>query len=308
VISDDEYGGNLSNGHLIVGVGEALWDMLPSGKHLGGAPLNFAYIASLLGDRAVIATRIGEDALGREIREELNSRNIDASAIQIDAELPTGTVDVKFHNGQPEYEFRRPVAWDALEWSSAWQRLARRCNAVCFGTLAQRSAQSRSTILRFLEHTPASCLRVFDINLRKPFYSRMMIEAALRFTTVLKMNDVELPEIAEMFAISGQSPTDLMLAMRQKLGVKLLLVTRGERGAAATDGFRVVEHPGFAVKVRDTIGAGDAFSAAVTHCLIRGVDLEQTLAFANRWASWVASQAGGMPVLKEEERKAMSSA
>jgi fructokinase len=308
VISDDEYGGNLSNGHLIVGVGEALWDMLPSGKHLGGAPLNFAYIASLLGDRAVIATRIGEDALGREIREELNSRNIDASAIQIDAELPTGTVDVKFHNGQPEYEFRRPVAWDALEWSSAWQRLARRCDAVCFGTLAQRSAQSRSTILRFLEHTPASCLRVFDINLRKPFYSRTMIEAALRFTTVLKMNDFELPEIAEMFAISGQSPTDLMLAMRQKLGVKLLLVTRGERGAAATDGFRVVEHPGFAVKVRDTIGAGDAFSAAVTHCLIRGVDLEQTLAFANRWASWVASQAGGMPVLKEEERKAMSSA
>lgn len=306
--SEQDYEGNLLNGHLIVGIGEALWDMLPSGKHLGGAPLNFAYIASLLGNRAVIATRVGEDALGRKIRSELNARNVDTSAIQTDAKLPTGTVDVQFHNGQPDYDIRKPVAWDALEWSSDWQRLARRCNAVCFGTLAQRSAESRSTILRFLEHTPASCLRVFDINLRKPFYSRTVIEAALRFTTVLKMNDLELPQLAEMFGIPGQSATELMPAMRRKLGVKLLLVTRGERGAAATDGSRVVEHPGFAVKVRDTIGAGDAFSAAVTHCLIRGVDLEQTLAFADRWASWVASQAGGMPVLKEEERKAMSSA
>ena len=281
--------------------------MLPTGKHLGGAPLNFAYIASLLGDRAVIATRVGEDALGREIRTDLNSRNVDTSAIQSDAKLPTGTVEVQFHNGQPEYEIRKPVAWDALEWSSAWQRLARRCDAVCFGTLAQRSAESRSTILRFLERTRASCLRVFDINLRKPFYSRTVIETALPFATVLKMNDVELPQVAEMFAISGQSAAELMLAMPRKLDVKLLLVTRGEHGAAASDGSRVVEHPGFAVKVRDTIGAGDAFSAAATYCLIRGVDLEQTLAFANRWASWVASQPGGMPVLNEEGRKAMTS-
>ncbi|HKR30057.1 MAG TPA: carbohydrate kinase [Terriglobales bacterium] len=281
--------------------------MLPTGKHLGGAPLNFAYIASLLEDRAVIATRVGEDALGREIRTDLNSRNVDTSAIQSDAKLPTGTVEVQFHNGQPEYEIRKPVAWDALEWSSAWQRLARRCDAVCFGTLAQRSAESRSTILRFLERTRASCLRVFDINLRKPFYSRTVIETALPFATVLKMNHVELPQVAEMFAISGQSAAELMLAMPRKLGVKLLLVTRGEHGAAASDGSRVIEHPGFAVKVRDTIGAGDAFSAAATHCLIRGVDLEQTLAFANRWASWVASQAGGMPVLNEEGRKAMTS-
>ena len=297
----------MSGGRLMVGLGEALWDMLPSGKHLGGAPLNFAYIASLLGNGAVIASRIGEDLLGREIRSDLNKRNLDTSAIQTDANLPTGTVDVQFQNGQPLYDIRKPVAWDALEWSSAWQRLARRCEAVCFGTLAQRSAESRSTILRFLEHTQSSCLRVFDINLRKPFYSRMLIEAALPFTTVLKMNDVELPEIADMFAIPGQSPVEWMPAMPQKLGVKLLLVTRGEYGAAASDGSRVVEHPGFAVKVRDTIGAGDAFSAAAAHCLIRGVDLEQTLAFANRWASWVASQAGGMPVLNEEGRKAMSS-
>lgn len=306
--SEREYEVNLSNGRLVVGLGEALWDMLPSGKHLGGAPLNFAYIASLLGDRAMIATRVGEDSLGREIRSELNACKVDTSVIQSDAKLPTGTVDVQFQNGQPEYDIRKPVAWDALEWSSEWQRLSRRADAVCFGTLAQRSAQSHSTILQFLERTRSSCLRLFDINLRKPFYSRTVIEAALPFTTVLKMNDLELPQVAEMFAISGQSPTELMLALPQKLGVKLLLVTRGEHGAAATDGSQLVEHPGFAVKVRDTIGAGDAFSAAATHCLIRGMDLQQTLAFANRWASWVASQAGGMPLLNENERKGMSSA
>ncbi len=292
--------------HLIVGLGEALWDMLPSGKHLGGAPLNFAYIASLLGHRAVIASRVGEDSLGREIRSELSSRKLDTSAIQTDARFPTGTVEVKFQNGQPEYEFPKPVAWDALEWSPDWQRLARKCDAVCFGTLAQRSAQSRSTILRFLEHTRSSCLRVFDINLRKPFYSRSTIEGALPFTTVLKMNDVELPQVAEMFGISGQSPAELMLEIQRKLRVKLLLVTRGEHGAAATDGTVVVEHPGFTVKVCDTIGAGDAFSAAATHSLLAGVSLKDTLPFANHWASWVASQSGGMPVLNEEHKLGLS--
>lgn len=294
-------------GRIVVGLGEALWDMLPSGKQLGGAPLNFAYIASLLGNRAVIASRVGADLLGREIRTELSARKIDTSAIQNDATLPTGSVDVKFQNGQPEYDIRKPVAWDALECSSEWQRIARRCDAVCFGTLAQRSPQSRSTILQFVQQTPSSCLRVFDINLRKPFYSRTLIEAALPFTTVLKMNDLELLEVAKMFGVSGQSPQELMLAVRQKFGVKLLLVTRGERGAAATDGSRVVEHPGFAVKVRDTVGAGDAFSAAATHCLIRGVELEPTLAFANRWAAWVASETGGMPLLTEDKRTTMNS-
>lgn len=292
--------------HLIVGLGEALWDMLPAGRYLGGAPLNFAYIASLLGNEAVIATRVGKDAFGLEILAELNRHKLNTKAIQIDAELPTGTVEVRFENGQPEYDFKKPVAWDVMEWSSAWQHLARQCDAVCFGTLAQRSAQSRSTILRFVEHTRSSCLRVFDINLRRPFISRSAIEGALPLTTVLKMNDLELPQIAEMFGISGRSSAELMLAMQRQFGVKLLLVTRGEHGAAATDGSRIVEQPGFTITVRDTIGAGDAFSAAATHCLLAGVSLDHTLIFANQWAAWVASQAGGMPVLGEEGRQALS--
>src|SRR6185312_13366612 len=145
---------------LIVGLGEALWDLLPTGKHLGGAPLNFAYVASLLGDHAVIATRVGDDSLGREIRSELDARKLDTSAIQLDAALATGTVHVTFQQEQPEYEIRKPVAWDALEWTKDWAALAARCDAVCFGTLAQRAPESQQAILKFLEHTSSKCLRV----------------------------------------------------------------------------------------------------------------------------------------------------
>src|SRR5689334_17323932 len=172
--------------------------MLPSGKHLGGAPLNFSYIASLLGDRAMIASRIGSDPLGSEIQNELAGRNLDISAIQTDSKLPTGTVDVRFREGQPEYEIHQPVAWDALEWSPTWREIAEKCEAVCFGSLAQRAAKSRQTIQKFLENTRPECLRVFDINLRRPFYGREVIESSLRFTTILKLNDLELPEIAEL--------------------------------------------------------------------------------------------------------------
>src|SRR5438270_2510654 len=123
--------------HNVVGLGEALWDILPSGKHLGGAPLNFAYIASLLGDHAVIATRIGNDELGEEMRSELAKRDLDLSALQVDDQLPTGTVEVSFRDGQPQYEIRQPAAWDALEWSPQWRAMMSRSDAICFGTLAQ---------------------------------------------------------------------------------------------------------------------------------------------------------------------------
>ena len=290
---------------MIVGLGEALWDILPSGKHLGGAPLNFSYIASLLGNHALIATRVGSDRLGVELRSELKRRNLDASRIQTDRELPTGEVEVRFHNGQPEYEIRQPAAWDAMEWSSDWQEMAHRCDAVCFGSLAQRAFQSRSTMLKFLESTRSDCLRVFDINLRKPFYSREVIESSLRLTAVLKLNDLELPQVAALFHLKGDRIAELMRQVLARFGLKIVLVTRGEHGAIATDGSQVIEHPGFAVPVSDTIGAGDAFSAASTHCLLRGMSLNKTLEVANRWASWVASQPGGMPVMGDALRSQM---
>jgi fructokinase len=305
VLLDVHFGAMNSPPHTVVGLGEALWDVLPSGKHLGGAPLNFAYIASLLGENAVIATRIGNDGLGSEIRTELSRRNLDLSGIQTDSELQTGTVEVSFRDGQPEYEIRRPVAWDALEWSPKWHGLARKCDAVCFGSLAQRAPKSRITILKFLENTRPECLRVFDINLRKPFYTREVIESALPMTTILKMNDLELREIASIFGVSAARMEQEMEALLHKFSLRAVLVTRGERGAMAVSQHGMVQHPGFTVKVSDTIGAGDAFTAAATHCILAKMNLEKTLAVANWWASWVASQPGGMPRMTEQQRRQM---
>ena len=287
----------------VVGLGEALWDLLPSGKHLGGAPLNFAYIASLLGERAVICTRVGEDALGKEIQSELTRRKLDASGIQTDPTLPTGTVEVSFKDGQPEYEIRQPAAWDAMELSAKWREIASKSDAICFGSLAQRAEKSRKTVLEMLKSASKTCLKVFDINLRRPFYGRQVIESALEFTTILKMNDLELPEIAAMFGLKAGEKSAVTHALLRKFGLKFVFVTCGERGAMAANGDEIVEHPGFSVQVRDTIGAGDAFTAATVHCLLAKMDLKKTLEVANRWASWVASQAGGMPPMSENQRE-----
>ena len=291
--------------HTLVGLGEALWDMLPSGKHLGGAPLNFAYITSLLGENAIIATRIGNDDLGKEIETVLRVRNLDFSGIQIDPELPTGTVDVSFKSGQPQYEIREPVAWDALEWSAKWREIASKCDAVCFGSLAQRAQKSRETIENFLENTRPDCIKVFDINLRRPFYSREVIASSLALATILKTNDEELPEIARMFSLSCDRTEQEMRAVLEKFGLEMVFVTRGERGAMAATVDEVAEHSGFSVQVRDTVGAGDAFTAAAIHSVVSGMSLKKTLAFANRWAAWVASQAGGMPTITEKLRLEM---
>ena len=216
-----------SSPHVVVGLGEALWDLLPAGKHLGGAPLNFAYIASLLGEHALILSRIGNDPLGAEIQAELAGRNLDTSGIQTDSKLPTGTVDVRFRGGQPEYEIRQPAAWDALEWTPKWHEIAAKCDAVCFGTLAQRAPKSRATIQNFLENTRPTCLRVFDINLRRPFYDRETIESSLHLATILKLNDLELPEIAAIVGLKGGSIDALMQEMLDRFGLKTVLVTRG---------------------------------------------------------------------------------
>ena len=281
--------------------------MLPTGKHLGGAPLNFAYIASLLGEHAVISSRIGNDPLGDEIQRVLAGRNLDSSGIQTDSKLPTGTVDVRFRGGQPEYEIRQPVAWDALEWTPKWREIAAKCDAVCFGSLAQRAPKSRQTIQNFLENTRPGCLRVFDINLRRPFYEREVIVSSLHLATILKLNDLELPEIASIVGLKGDSTEALMQQLLDRYGLKSVLVTCGERGAIAANEEKTASHPGFRVHVKDTIGAGDAFTAAAIHCILRGIGLEKTLAFANKWASWVASQAGAMPPIREDQRLKMLS-
>lgn len=291
---------------MVVGLGEALWDLMPAGRHIGGAPLNFAYISSLLGERAVIVSRIGEDQAGEELLRELATHGVDAAYIQRDKILPTGTVQVEVStDGQPAYEIRQPSAWDALKWSPQWKELAQQADAVCFGTLAQRSEQSRKTIQTFLQATHSDCIRILDANLRAPFFSAELIADSIRMATIVKMNEEEFSQISAMMGVSAPDLRQGSQIFAKSFNLELVCVTRGSRGSVLATPERILEHPGFRIAVVDTVGAGDAFTAAITRCRLSHLGLEATISAANRWAAWVASQAGAMPVMEEALRRRM---
>ena len=295
-----------SRSRKVVGLGEALWDLLPVGKQVGGAPLNFAYISSLLDGRAAIASRIGIDRLGRDLERELSRRGVEIGYLQHDPGLPTGTSKVMISaDGQPRFEIGRPAAWDRMEATPEWKELAGEADAVSFGTLAQREEQSRRAIAAFLAATRPQCVRIFDVNLRPPFYSRDTVLDSIRRATIVKVNQEELTQVTIMAGLSlGASPQDVR-ALATHLGVELICVTRGDHGSLLATPRRVVEHPGFPVRVVDTVGAGDAFAAAVACCWGLHIGLERTSEVANRWAAWVASQPGAMPLIDEALRRQM---
>jgi fructokinase len=294
---------------LILGIGELLWDLLPEGPRLGGAPANFAVMAGRLGNHAAILSRIGRDDLGRKTVEALDGLLADTEFLQIDGSQETGRATVALKDGQPEFTIHQPAAWDFLSLSDKWITLAERADAVCFGSLAQRSPQSRQTIQELVAETRPECIRVFDVNLRAPFYTSEVLEESLELATVLKMSDGEAPQIQSLLGLPVES--DLRQVAERMLGelpgLRLVAITRGGNGSmlVARNGWH--EHPGIAVQVADTIGAGDAFTAAMTDALLRGVSLAAVNEAGNRWGAWVASQQGGMPVLTDEmKRKLMA--
>jgi fructokinase len=283
----------------VVGLGELLWDLLPSGKQLGGAPANFAYITSLLGDRGIPASRLGQDALGSEAIRRLVELALPAEFIQRDAEYPTGTVKVEVdHTGQPRFEISESVAWDFLEWTPQWQKLARETDAVCFGSLAQRSEPSRSTIRRFLRATRPGAVRVFDVNLRQKFYSREVLADSMKLATILKLNHEELPKLMALFELEHRSERESARRLLSLHDLKLVCITRGNAGSLLLSPDECSEHPGFRVKIADTVGAGDAFTAAMVHGYLRKMPLPQINEAANRVGAWVASQPGATPLPK----------
>ncbi len=301
--------------HLILGIGELLWDMLPTGPRLGGAPANFTVMAARLGNHAAILSRIGRDDLGRAAIDALDPLPADTSRIQIDPAHPTGQVNVTFTDGQPAYEFPEPSAWDALELSSEWVQLAERADAICFGSLAQRSLESRQTIQTLAAQTSSACFRVFDVNLRAPFYSGEAIQESLELATVAKMNDAEVPYVLTLLGLPDddlENPDGLRLAADRLLAefptLRMIAITRGGSGSLLVTREEWNSHPGIPTTVVDTIGAGDAFTAALTHYLLRGASLSVLNEAGNRWGSWVASQAGAMPPLGESEHSALQSA
>ncbi len=299
---------------LVVGIGELLWDLLPAGPRLGGTVSNFAVMAGRLGNHAICASRLGKDELGLRARADLAHLPVNTSYLQVDAHHPTSTVAVQFKAGQPEYEIRQPVAWDFLELSRDWLSLAESAAAVCFGTLAQRNAPSRKTIESFLGATSDACVRVFDINLRAPYYSAEVIEQSLGRTTLLKMNDEEMPLMLALLGLGDGSDTSApaLLAGARKLlahfPVALVCVTMGGHGSLLVSREETDQHPGIPATVVDTVGAGDAFTAALTHYYLQGASLSVMNDAGNRWGSWVASQAGAMPPLDPATRDAITAA
>jgi len=287
---------------LILGIGELLWDVTPEGTRLGGAPANFTVMAGRLGNHAAILSRIGQDDLGRKAVEVLNEIGPDTESLQIDAVHETGRVTVALKDGQPQYTIHQPSAWDFLSLSDDWVRLAERADAVCFGTLAQRNLASQQTIQELIAQTRAQCIRIFDVNLRTPFYTSEVIEESLELATVLKMNDAEVPVILSLLGLGAES--DLRGASERLLAefssLALVAITRGGQGSLLVTRDEWHEHPGITVKVADTIGAGDAFTAALTHYLLRGASLSVLNEAGNRWGAWVASQSGAMPPFVDE--------
>jgi fructokinase len=282
---------------VIVGIGELLWDLLPAGKQLGGAPANFAYISSLLGNRGVVVSRLGNDDIGFEARDRCSDAGLEISHVQADDTYATGTVRVSVNRvGVPTFQFTEDVAWDHLEWNADLEKLATSANAIGFGTLAQRRDPSRSTIQRLLRTARESCLRIFDVNLRQSFYTPTILKTGFALATVTKLNDTELPIVLRAVGLpSSDDQAADCEALLDHFGLELVCLTRGQHGALLTTRERKSEHPGFRVTVADTIGAGDAFTAAMAHQLLRKAPLEEVNEFANRVGSWVATQPGAMP-------------
>jgi len=293
----------MSSPALVVGLGELLWDLLPGGKQLGGAPSNFAYISSLFGNHAVVASRVGNDDLGHEALDRVKSLGLDTAYLQLDDAHPTGTVDVTVDGqGYPEFRIVRDVAWDHIEWNDALRQLAAKADVVCFGSLAQRQEPSRSTIHHFLRATREKCLRIFDVNLRQAFYDAVTLKTGFALATVVKVNNDELPVVMQACGLttSNDEPVDTELLM-QHFGMDLVCVTRGNRGSLLMKKDRHSEHSGFRVQVADTVGAGDAFTAALAQHYRLGHSLDVINAAANRVGAWVASQPGATPSASPEE-------
>jgi fructokinase len=316
----------MSEPHLVLGIGELLWDVLPDGMRLGGAPANFAVMAGRLGSHAAILSRIGRDNLGRRAIDELDPMPVDTGYLQVDPAHETGRVTVALSNGEPQYTIHQPAAWDLLELSDEWVQLAERADAICFGSLAQRNQHSRDTIQTLAAECRTDCIRVFDVNLRAPFYSSEVLKESLELATVVKMNDAEAPLVLKLLDLDAKedgasaaesgveetrsAPGILRTAAECLLAefptLEMVAVTRGSRGSLLVTREKWNEHPGFPVKVADGIGAGDAFTAAMTDYLLRGANLATLNEAGNRWGAWMASQSGAMPALPGAMRDAIT--
>ena len=286
---------------FVVGMGEALWDILPEGKKIGGAPANFAYHVSQFGLPSCVVSAIGDDALGHEIIENFTSKGLN----QLIAEVPypTGTVQVEIDQaGIPQYDIKENVAWDNIPYNEVLQDLAKKTKAVCFGSLAQRNVVSRETINRFLDAMPKNDdnLVVFDVNLRQGFYNKDILTNSMERCNILKINDEELVVVSRMFGYPGIDLQDKCWILLGKYNLKMLILTCGVNGSYVFTPGKVSFQPTPKVEVEDTVGAGDSFTAAFIASILKGKSVEEAHATAVRTSAFVCTKKGAMPVLPPE--------
>ena len=277
---------------VIVGIGEILWDMLPSGKALGGAPANFAYHATRLGEEGWAVSAIGPDALGREIMDIVTEKRL-KNIISL-TDKPTGTVQVELDaKGVPTYTIMEGVAWDHIPFTPEMEALAQRADAVCFGSLVQRLA-SRESVLRFLRATRPDALKVFDINLRQHYYSPEVLEESLKIADILKINDEEIRIVADMFGLGGDDVA-VSRTLIDRYALRLVILTKGAQGSEVITVDDTLPQPAGEAEVVDTVGAGDSFTAAFVVAYLRGASLADAQRLASDTAAYVCSRKGAMP-------------
>lgn len=286
---------------IVVGMGEALWDVLPEGKKIGGAPANFAYHVSQFGLPSCVVSAIGDDALGKEIIENFTSKGLD----QLIAEVPypTGTVQVEIdQTGIPLYDIKESVAWDNIPYTEHLDALAKRTKAVCFGSLAQRNVVSRETINHFLDTMPKDddSLIVFDVNLRQGFYNKEILCKSMQNCNILKINDEELITVSRMFGYPGIDLQDKCWILLGKYNLKMLILTCGINGSYVFTPGNVSFQPTPKVEVTDTVGAGDSFTAAFIASILKGKSVTEAHSIAVKTSAYVCTQKGAMPILPPE--------
>ncbi len=289
---------------IVAGIGELLWDVLPHGEQLGGAPINFAYHATALGARGLPISTVGVDRRGTAALDFLSQRGLTIDTISRAEDYPTGYVVADLDDaGVAHYHFPADVAWDHLFLNDAATAAIPRLQAVCFGTLAQRSTRSQTVIQTFLRDMPDAARRVYDINVRQDFYSRSLIETSLTNSSIVKLNDDELALLRSMFNLAG-TDREQLAALRTAFTLEMVILTKGGAGSILLTEHECSEHPGIRTNVVDTIGAGDSFTAAVVIGLLHERPLDAINERANQLAAYVCSHAGAMPAIPDRFRSA----
>jgi fructokinase len=280
--------------------GEVLWDMLPSGPKPGGAPMNVAIHLHQLGVAVDMASRIGNDEAGQELKDFLQSSGLSASLIQTDEQLPTSKVLVHLdQNNNATYEICEPVAWDNIRLTDQLHSKATQAGLIVYGTLAMRNETTRNTLLQLLEHSNA--LRLIDINLRQPYDKKEIVEIMLRKADIVKLNDEEVVVLAQWYNKLKHDEKSIIRWLAEEYQCQMVIVTRGDRGAIAYHEGQFYDHPGYKVKAVDTVGSGDAFLAGMVASLFEGNTCKEALKLACAAGAFVATQSGATPQYQKED-------